>query len=581
MDGEPYMASRFAASLRRQMSKGQIYLALFFLSPTMEALGMYHDENPTSTLFDVWWPYIIQGSRFGEYDQLWSSNVNISSADKRLFPPAAMVAAQTMFAGRVNDTRYPGLQGRLAKASPQNGSQEFIFENTTTEDGAWINFTMPAPPYWDPVIPGLNFTAYWGSSDSFNGLPTQVFFQPWVFPASSTNIGHHQVIMVIATQRNQSLLTDVNNSLGNLLNFTTSPDETSCFEDLCHAYIQAIGCTLTSQNLKATIYTQSRLLDPHTDIMQLEGPELPHDDHAWDEFSWEDSTNLAGIDRQFLLAFSPTSFYNNTLTSDESDISIPLPILSKMLDGDLFSPFAGTSNPTSNANSLVEFQGSLERLYASYLWNINRLYSLFDSLQPYWEYCGQYWDEPYSSADLGLELPLSTALTIVFWRAIVSVACSVIMLLLGFAILGTAGDRERNIPPQGQGFLNTARLLKGSTIPELVTVKAQTVKTSRNPEPEILEAVLTHRLRHHSKDGSAGEEILSALGNKNDGGIGIEIPQVYDILHEASAYQQQEFIGNCLRGVCLEGMMSRANGKNGIVWDTWNTSLHRDLVHPP
>lgn len=52
---------------------------------------MYHDENPTSTLFDVWWPYIIQGSRFGEYDQLWSSNVNISSADKRLFPPAAMV----------------------------------------------------------------------------------------------------------------------------------------------------------------------------------------------------------------------------------------------------------------------------------------------------------------------------------------------------------------------------------------------------------------------------------------------------------------------------------------------------------
>ncbi|KAJ4463587.1 hypothetical protein C8J55DRAFT_295395 [Lentinula edodes] len=527
---------------------------------------MYYNENSTSTLFDVWWPYIIQGSRFGEYDQLWSSNVNISSADKRLFPPAAMVAAQTMFAGRVNDTRYPGLQGRLihdttnldnagtllipwtqarvnatefnvhcsqigsaatintfvlpsqssdlslAKSSPQNGSQKFIFENTTTEDGAWINFTMPAPPYWDPVIPGLNFTAYWGSSDSFDGLPTQVFFQPWVFPASSTNIGHHQVIMVIATQRNQSLLTDVNNSLGNLLNFTTSPDETSCFEDLCHAYIQAIGCTLTSQNLTATIDTQSRLLDPHTDVMQLEGPELPHDDHAWDEFSWEESTNLAGIDRQFLLAFSPTSFYNNTLTSDESDISIPLPvgnpeqILSKMLDGDLFSPFAGTSNSISNASSLVEFQGSLERLYASYLWNINRLCSPFDSLQPYWEYCGQYWDEPYSSADLVLELPLSTGLTIVFWRAIVSVACSVIMLLLGFAILGTAVDRERNIPPQGQGFLNTARLLKGSTIPELVAGKAQTVKTSRNPEPEILEAVLTHRLsyRHHSKDGSAG-----------------------------------------------------------------------------
>ncbi|KAJ3907564.1 hypothetical protein F5879DRAFT_986375 [Lentinula edodes] len=507
MDGEPYIASRFAASLRRKMSKEMVlslalphrqldifsityrgslqgsqhlkrivfYLgacAILQITGSSSIFGrMYHDENPTSTLFDVWWPYIIQGSRFGEYDQLWSSNVNISSAYKRLFPPAAMVAAQTMFAGRVNDTRHPGLQGRL------------IHDTTNLEMDSRLTPLSPA----------------------------QVLFQPWVFPASSTNIGHHQVIMVIATQRNQSLLTDVNNSLGNLLNFTTSPDETSCFEDLCHAYIQAIGCTLTSQNLTATIDTQSRLLDPHTDVIQLEGPELPHDDHAWDEFSWEDSTNLAGIDRQFLLAFSPTSFYNNTLTSDESDISIPLPvgnpeqILSKMLDGDLFSPFAGTSNSISNANSLVEFQGSLERLYASYLWNINRLCSPFDSLQPYWEYCGQYWDEPYSSADLVLELPLSTGLTIVFWRAIVSVACSVIMLLLGFAILVTAVDRERNIPPQGQGFLNTARLLKGSTIPELVVAgKALTVKTSRNPEPEILEAVLTHRLRHHFKDGPAG-----------------------------------------------------------------------------
>ncbi|KAJ4472991.1 hypothetical protein J3R30DRAFT_750365 [Lentinula aciculospora] len=70
--------------------------------------GVDYNLNSSSILSDIWWPYIIQGNRFGEYDQLWPSHVNISSADKQWFPPATMIAAQTMFAGRVNDTRYPG-----------------------------------------------------------------------------------------------------------------------------------------------------------------------------------------------------------------------------------------------------------------------------------------------------------------------------------------------------------------------------------------------------------------------------------------------------------------------------------------
>ncbi|KAJ4472990.1 hypothetical protein J3R30DRAFT_749725 [Lentinula aciculospora] len=338
-----------------------------------------------------------------------------------------------------------------------------------------------------------------------------VFFQPWVFPASSTSIGHHQLVMVIATQRNQSLLTDVNNSMGHILNFTISPDETSCFEDLCHAYVQAIGCTLTNRNLTATLDTQSRLLDPVTDVLRLEGPELPHDNHAWDEFAWEDSTNLSGIDRQFLLAFSPTSLYNDTSNSKLDlfkafPIGNPEQVFSKMLDGDLFNPFSGTTSLTSSSSALVNFQGSVERLYASYLWNINRLCSPFDPLQPYWEQCGQYWDELYSSADLIWEIPASTGLSIVLWRAVVSVACSMVMLLLGFMILGTAVDQDRNMPLQGQGFLDTARVFRGSSIPELVAREAQTVKTSKNPETDILKAVLTRRLsyRYHSDDRSAG-----------------------------------------------------------------------------
>ncbi|KAJ3758298.1 hypothetical protein EV360DRAFT_83199 [Lentinula raphanica] len=515
----------------------------------------------SSTLSDYWTPNIIQGNRFGYYDQLWPLDVNISSADKRWFPPAVLLAAHTMFAGRVNDTRYPGLQARLvhdttnldngvtllipwsearvnatefnvhcsqindatlttftlpfqssdlslATASPQNGSQRYIYQNQTDfDDGVWINFTMPAPPYWDRSIsPELNFTAYWGSfGESIEGLPTQVFFQPWVFPATSAPLGHHQLVMIIATQRNQSLITDINGSVGNALNFTISPDETSCFEDLCHAYVQAIGCTQTSTNLTATIDTQSRLLDPLTDVMQLEGPEALHDNHAWDDFAWEDSKNLSGIDRQFLLAFSPTSLYNDTSDSD-SDLSKPTivgnseQILSKLLDGNLFTPFTLTAN-SSYSNALVEFQGSLERLYASYLWNINRLCSAFDSLQPYWEDCGTYLsDDLYGSADLVWEIPLSFGLSIVLWRSILSVVCCTIMLLLGFMILGTTVDQERATPQQGQGFLNTARILNGSNIPEIVAKEAHTVKEPRNLESELLETLLTRRLRYQSTD---------------------------------------------------------------------------------
>ncbi|KAJ3712662.1 hypothetical protein C8R42DRAFT_313502 [Lentinula raphanica] len=366
---------------------------------------------------------------------------------------------------------------------------------------------MPAPPYWDRSIsPELNFTAYWGSfGESIEGLPTRVFFQPWVFPATSAPLGHHQLVMIIATQRNQSLITDINGSVGDALNFTISPDETSCFEDLCHAYVQAIGCTQTSTNLTATIDTQSRLLDPLTDVMRLEGPEALHDNHAWDNFAWEDSKNLSGIDRQFLLAFSPTSLYNDTSDSD-SDLSKPTivgnseQILSKLLDGNLFTPFTLTAN-SSYSNALVEFQGSLERLYASYLWNINRLCSAFDSLQPYWEDCGTYLsDDLYGSADLVWEIPLSFGLSIVLWRSILSVVCCTIMLLLGFMILGTTVDQERATPQQGQGFLNTARILNGSNIPEIVAKEAHTVQEPRNLESELLETLLTRRLRYQSTD---------------------------------------------------------------------------------
>ena len=271
---------------------------------------------------------------------------------------------------------------------------------------------------------------------------------------------------------------------------TVYPDPTSCFDDLCHAYIQAIGCTVNNTNLTAPITPTSLLLDPLTDVIHLEGLELQHDNHAWDEFAWQDSLNLTQIDRQFLLAFTPSSPYNDTsLDTSSVPIGNPEQILGNMLAGQLFSPFDESSQSARNA--LVNFQGSLERLYASYLWNINRLCSPFDNLQPYWESCGTYWDQLYSSADFVLDAP-EGGLSIVLWRSIISLVCSVLMLLLGFGIVRLTVNRPLGAEPQGQGFFSIAQVLQRSRIPEVITEESQSTQHAKGG---LLGATMTHRLR--------------------------------------------------------------------------------------
>lgn len=36
-----------------------------------------------------------------------------------------------------------------------------INQNPNADESVWINFKMTPPPYWNPNIPGLNFTAKW------------------------------------------------------------------------------------------------------------------------------------------------------------------------------------------------------------------------------------------------------------------------------------------------------------------------------------------------------------------------------------------------------------------------------------
>ncbi|KAJ7512360.1 hypothetical protein B0H11DRAFT_1950822 [Mycena galericulata] len=516
-------------------------------------------------------PFDWQGARFGDFDSLWPTGINITSADTSLFPPAAQNAAVTMFSGRTNDTRNPGLHGRLlhdtvvldnvisepiqwtiarvdatlvnvhcsqisnAKITTfllpvgstdmhlaQTSPSGFLFQNASESwygrYAAWLNVSIPAPPYWDPVVPGLNISALWGTYQESTGkLPIGVFFQPWAFPATTWPIGHNQLVLVIAAQSADAILVDSTGSIGAALNLTTFPDsDAESTIDGGQAYVQVLGCTATNTNLTATIDPMSRLLDPLTSAETLMGPELPHDNHPWDEFAWAMSeTALESAERQFLLAFTPSAPYNNTSTRTNfplMPIGSPESILANLLDDQLSSPFDDQMNLARNA--LVSFQGSLEHLFASYLHTVNRLCSRVDFIQPYFETCGTYPLLGFSGAEFELEVP-GHALIVVLWRAVVSFVASVLMWITVSTLLG-AGRSEGGQLQQADGFLDSARLMsRGSRIPELVAtemkaqrkaeMKAVKYKTYMSPEVGLLATLLRKRLRYvEHNDGLGG-----------------------------------------------------------------------------
>ncbi|KAJ7612715.1 hypothetical protein FB45DRAFT_1036929 [Roridomyces roridus] len=516
-----------------QISSGSIFASTIDLGGS-DTLSEFLDSD------------VFSGSRFGDFDALWPSEFNLTSTDTSLFPPVALNAAVNMFAGKTNDTRYPGLQARLihdtvnldnsiiglwnqarvnatlvnvhcsqvsnatvntfslpirssnlslAVPSPiQDGVTILFPDNPAEETSAWINVSIPAPPYMS--VPELNINGYWINDELVAGSLTTVYFQPWSFegvPNNPLGHGHNQVVMVIATFNYPSLLTDSNNSTGHIWTFQTTQSVTD--GPLSHAYVQVIGCSVKNDNLTATIDAQSRLLDPLTDVTRLIGPEAPHDDHPWDEFAWQtDTSGLTPEERQFLFAFAPsTPAYNSTSTT--KPISFPETVLAKFLDGNMFSPF------NTNPSLLVNFQGALERLFASYLWNVNRLCSPVDDIQPYWETCGSYPQNTLlSSAELQFVFPARPVLTVVLWRAIVSLVCSVFMWFVLGSLLPERGGRVH--VQRANGLFDNALLLsQGSRIPAEVLEGLSYGRTDR----ALLELTLSKRLRYvEGEDGLGG-----------------------------------------------------------------------------
>jgi hypothetical protein len=263
------------------------------------------------------------------------------------------------------------------------------------------------------------------------------------------------------------------------------------------AYIQVVGCTVTNENLTATIDPQARLLDLPTAFRQLIGPEAPHDNHTWDEFAFEEKEG-SGSERQFLLAFTPsTPAYNNTSTDPRTKfIGSPESILANLLDGKLSTPFGFTTS-YSLPNSLVNFQGALERLYASYLWNVNRLCgpSSVNQIETYSETCSL----GYSRFDLSSSLVQfevlgpGFVLIVIMWRAIVSLVSCALMWAMVWSLLHPAMGGGNEI--QHYGLLDSARLLSsGSRIPEVVVAEAMALQRNKNSERGLLQALLTKRV---------------------------------------------------------------------------------------
>jgi hypothetical protein len=66
---------------------------------------------------------------------------------------------------------------KLAQLSPQDGQERFLFQNSSSsfDVAAWINVSIPAPPYYPDAQRELNITGYWGFNGA-TGLPSELTF---------------------------------------------------------------------------------------------------------------------------------------------------------------------------------------------------------------------------------------------------------------------------------------------------------------------------------------------------------------------------------------------------------------------
>ncbi|KAK0229845.1 hypothetical protein EDD85DRAFT_124600 [Armillaria nabsnona] len=359
----------------------------------------------------------------------------------------------------------------------------------------WFNFSMSPPLYWDPNVPGLNFTTFFqtlqmscGPNDHVMGPGphgdicfnpgynnfTKVVVQPWVLESDLSFPGHQQVVFVIATSDEDILIRDVDGSTGTTFNQSIGtgickPDGYGHDDDdspgpckTVQMFVQVIGCTLQTTQADVEVTYSGVLVDTPSDP----------DPHQWDEFQWEETSPLR-IEDLFLTAFSPVPTADEIISNGASVDNLGQSSVEQLLTN-LVSP---SSSNNYSYLGLDEFEGSLGALYASYIWKVWQLcdcppWPMYSRQPP--SVCQDFqlgaatggWD---AVVDAQVTLTETKAtLKVILWRAVIGTVCSALMCVLSFALLGITTDRDKDTPLREARLVDGVRLMIDSSLPDTV-----------------------------------------------------------------------------------------------------------------
>ncbi|KAF9022830.1 hypothetical protein BDZ89DRAFT_188924 [Hymenopellis radicata] len=339
-----------------------------------------------------------------------------------------------------------------------------------TPNSSYVNISTLAPITFDRditlgvhmLMQNWTYDEWWPDDTGFKAISNQVLF---VLAAPNITLLLHDSSGSVASV-NLTTLDSTDACLNvcgdnNLDKYSAEcvdymRQHTDCVANSETWHFQAVGCTLqTTQSTLAV--AQSGLLVPESYSRTQ-----PSKAHEWDDFlpiNPHDGYDF--LANEFLEMFVPAPCYvdmsNNTQSQDRDVMSAVITMI--LLDN----------------QDLTYFENTLANMTASYLWNV---WQQCDSPFKYgWSYpqCSPRSDDFAASLVTTAaydRLETKARLQIVQWKAAVTVLCGLVLFFLAFYLLGTATDSRVGVPLREARFMETSRLLKDSSIPEVVSTAA-------------------------------------------------------------------------------------------------------------
>ncbi|KAF9003721.1 hypothetical protein BDZ89DRAFT_1080906, partial [Hymenopellis radicata] len=310
------------------------------------------------------------------------------------------------------------------------------------------------------LLQSWSFDDWRGDDDGYKGISNQVLM---VLAAPDSDLLLHDATGSVASVNVTSLIStdDCQNACSsNNLNEASAEcvdyfrDHSECIAESSTWHFQALGCTLRTTKAELSFNSAGFLVGDRSQAK-------PSNAHAWDDFlpvNARDGNDF--LANEFLEMFVPAP----CSTPDDPNYQ-DLDVMSDVL-----------LNILAANHELAFFENVLANMTASFLWNVWQLCDKpFEYGHPYLQ-C-QPRPEGYTSM-----LATGTArynphetrarLQIVQWKAAVTVLCGIALFVLAFYLLGTVTDSRAGVPLREARFLETSRLLKDSSIPDIVRLSA-------------------------------------------------------------------------------------------------------------